>query len=90
MTKLLQLYAVRQLASLRPVDETGVTINVVNPGFCVTELDRHVSQERRNIIAEMRKKNARTAEEGSRTLLYSAVAGKDSHGKYTSECQIRE
>jgi hypothetical protein len=33
---------------------------------------------------------ARTAEMGSRTLLHAAVAGKETHGKYLSECEIRE
>jgi hypothetical protein len=32
----------------------------------------------------------RTAEMGSRTLLHAAFAGKESHGKYVSACEIRE
>jgi hypothetical protein len=42
------------------------------------------------MIATMRFFFARTAEMGSRTLLYAAVAGKETHGKYLSECEIRE
>lgn len=80
----------RQLASLRPIAETGVTINIVNPGLCITELSRHVAEETRATIEKMRAAIGRTAEMGSRTLLYSAVAGKESHGKYTSECMIRD
>ena len=89
-SKLIQLYAVRQLALMRPVSETGVIINYVNPGLCVTELTRHVSAPVRFMIGTMRRLLGRTAEEGSRTQLHAAVAGKESHGKYVSECQIRE
>lgn len=90
LTKLLQLYAVRVFASLRPVEETGVVINVVNPGLCNTDLARRVTGERKKQIEDLRNKFGRTAEAGSRTLLYSAVAGTESHGKFTSECRIRE
>ena len=33
---------------------------------------------------------ARTAEEGSRTLLHATVAGEESHGSYLSDCEIKE
>jgi hypothetical protein len=42
------------------------------------------------MIAVMRFLVGRTAEQGSRTLLHAAVAGKESHGTYVSECEIRE
>lgn len=90
MSKLLQLYAVRQLASLRPPSDTGVIINYLSPGLCTTELSRHVGLQVRMMIATMRFFFARTAEMGSRTLLHAAVAGKETHGKYLSECEIRE
>ncbi|RSL96103.1 hypothetical protein CEP52_011673 [Fusarium oligoseptatum] len=69
LSKLLQIYATRHLASLFPLSETGVVINVLNPGLCKTELNR----------------NAR-----GRTLLHAAVAGTESHGKYVSDCEIKE
>jgi len=90
VSKLLELYAVRQLALLRPSSETGVIINFLNPGLCKTELSRNVSLVIWMMIGIMRTLLGRTAEEGSRTLLHAAVAGRESHGKYVSECQIRE
>lgn len=75
---------------MHPVSETGVTINYVNPGLCVTELSRHVGFVMRSIIAIARLLLARTAEQGSRNLLHAAAAGKESHGEYMSECEVRK
>ncbi len=33
---------------------------------------------------------ARTTEVGSRTLVHSAAAGRESHGQYMSECKVKE
>ena len=65
-------------------------INYLNPGLCVTELSRNSPFAVWLMIAVMRFFLGRTAEEGSRTLLHAAVAGEGSHGKYLSECEIRE
>ena len=89
-TKLLEIYAVRQLASLLPVSEFGVIVNAVSPGLCNSELDRNVGTLPKLGIAVMRKLLARTAEEGSRTILQAAFAGPESHGAYCSECQVKE
>ena len=89
-SKLIQLYAVRELAKMRPSTETGVTINFASHGLCNTGLTRHVGLAPTIIIGTMRVILGRTAEEGSRVLLYAAIAGKESHGKYLSECEIRE
>ena len=75
---------------MRPTSETGVTVNFISPGLCVTELTRHVGTIPQLMIGTMRGLFGRTAEEGSRTLLHGAVAGKESHGKYLSECEIKE
>jgi hypothetical protein len=55
---------------MRPTSETGVTINFISPGLCITELTRHVGLIPQLIIGTMRRLLGRTAEEGSRTLLY--------------------
>ncbi|KAJ5808823.1 short-chain dehydrogenase [Penicillium riverlandense] len=89
-TKLLQIYAVRQLASLFPVSETNVIINMTNPGLCYTELDRNLPCVGRLYMAGMRKMLARTAEEGSWMLLQAAFASTESHGKWCSECAIKD
>lgn len=89
-TKLLEIYAVRQLASLRPVSDTAVVINAVSPGLCYSELDRNGNIYLRMMLAVMRKFLARTSEQGSRNLLQAAFARSESHGAYCSECQVKE
>jgi hypothetical protein len=49
-----------------------------------------VNEETQKSIEDLRAKFGRTAEMGSRTLLHGAVAGKEAHGKYLSECEIKE
>lgn len=89
-TKLLEVYAVRQLASLLPVSEHGVIINAVSPGLCYSELGRNAGTGARMLLAVMRKLLARTSEEGSRNLLQAAFVGPEGHGTYCSECQVKE
>ncbi|KAK6496964.1 hypothetical protein TWF481_001943 [Arthrobotrys musiformis] len=89
-SKLLQLYAVRQLASLNPVSRTGVIINYVNPGLCYSELNRNAPFVLRTQINLLRFFFARSTEVGSRTLLAAAFADEESHGKYSSECVVKE
>ncbi|KAH8689181.1 putative short chain dehydrogenase/ reductase [Talaromyces proteolyticus] len=90
LTKLLEILAVRYLAPVLPVSRTGVVINTVNPGLCKTELGRNAPPEFRQQLAEKHARYGRTAEDGSRTLLHGALAGKDSHGSYLSSCTIAE
>ena len=80
----------RQLASLQSANDSDVVINLVNPGLCKTELARNAPIWLWAIIAIMRLLLGRTAEEGSRNLLYAAIAGGASNGKYVSACQIQE
>ncbi|KAJ4228010.1 hypothetical protein NW759_004099 [Fusarium solani] len=90
LSKLLQIYATRHLASLFPLSETGVVINVLNPGLCKTELNRNARGFLKYQILMLRLFLGRTPEQGSRTLLHAAVAGTESHGKYVSDCEIKE
>lgn len=90
LSKLVQFFAVRQLAALLPTSRTGVVLNLVCPGLCKTSLSRNAPPGFRESLAEQHEKYGRTAEDGSRTLLHGAVAGEDSHGKYLSSCRIAE
>lgn len=89
-TKLIQVLAARQLASMLPVDRRRVVLNYVNPGLCKTGLSRHVGLVTRLQINTAKTLLGRTAEQGSRNLLYGAVAGKESHGCYIGNCEIEE
>jgi hypothetical protein len=88
----LQLYAVRELATRFPPSKTGVVITVMCPGLCGTELARSENSTfmMRFIVRGANMAIGRTAEEGSRTILHAAHVGPDGHGKYISDCRIRE
>ncbi|RDW60301.1 hypothetical protein BP5796_11907 [Coleophoma crateriformis] len=90
LSKLLEIMTIRHLASLMPVSRTGVVMNLVCPGICKTELSRNAPPAFRENLAIQHEKIGRTAEDGSRTLLYGAVAGKESHGCFLDSCKIAE
>ncbi|KAJ4248121.1 hypothetical protein NW762_012891 [Fusarium torreyae] len=89
-TKLLQVYAIRELASRLPVAESGVIVNLVNPGLCYSNLDRNSSLMIKIGLVTARLLLARSTEKGSRNFLHAAFAGPDSHGAYCSECQVKD
>jgi len=82
--------AVRHLATLIPLSRTGVVVNLVCPGLCKTDLGRNALPPFRETLAASQAKYGRTAEDGSRTLIHAAVAGKGSHGCFLSSCEIAE
>ncbi|KAH7348787.1 short chain dehydrogenase [Rhexocercosporidium sp. MPI-PUGE-AT-0058] len=83
-SKLLPIYIVREMAERRK--EYPVTVNLVNPGLCESELAREGNWQVRVMKALL----ARTTEVGSRTLVHGASAGKETHGVYLSECVVGE
>ena len=90
VSKLLQLYCIRELASLFPVENTSVVLNLINPGMCTTELNRNIRGVASVVVKVMRALLARTSEEGSRNLVFAAEVGEASHGKYVTDCVINE
>ncbi|KAH8653628.1 hypothetical protein BX600DRAFT_489307 [Xylariales sp. PMI_506] len=91
LTKLIEILACRHLADLIPVSKTGVVLNYISPGLCYTNLNTKGSEETRKMVDAQRDQFfGRTAEMGSRTLLASAVLGKDSHGLLNGSCEIQE
>ncbi|KAM0151088.1 hypothetical protein ACHAQE_004549 [Botrytis cinerea] len=90
LSKLLEIMAIRHLAGLLPLQQTGVVINLVCPGLCKTDLSRSVPPGLRERIAKQKEQFGRTAEDGSRTLLYGAIAGEKSHGCFLESCIIAE
>ena len=91
LSKLMVHLCFNEMAAQSKVTEGAASaqaiMNIVNPGWCSTEL------------ARSRPKNAgeraaflifgRTPEEGSRTLVHAVTAGRQTHGCYLSECQIK-
>ncbi|PON21384.1 short-chain dehydrogenase [Trichoderma gamsii] len=90
VSKFLEHIATRELAALVPVSESGVVINVVDPGMCKTNLTRNVSFFDRIKGWLAKAAMGRTAEMGSRTLIHGIAASEESHGKYLTACEIRE
>ncbi|KAK4554615.1 hypothetical protein LTR86_008470 [Recurvomyces mirabilis] len=68
-------------------DTTGTIVNLVNPGWCSTELGRNKDGNmfEKGMFAMI----GRTGEEGSRTLVHGVIAGRETHGFYLSECKVK-
>ena len=82
-SKLMEVFLVREMASRRPADTYPVTINMLNPGLCKSELSREGNAR----IKIMKLLLARTTEAGSRTLVAAAAAGPETHGEYMNMCK---
>jgi hypothetical protein len=82
--------AVRQFAALCPVERTGVVITMVAPGLCSTGLGRDARTFTKVMHEALRAMMARTAEEGSRTILHGLLVGEEGHGKLLSGCKVKE
>lgn len=83
-SKLLEVLVVRQIAP--ELEGSGVILNMLNPGLCHSELSRDSGM----FLTVFKFFFARTTEVGSRTLVASAVAGPESHGKYMSDGQVED
>lgn len=90
VSKLFEHFAVRELASLKPVSETGIIVNLVDPGLCKTEFIHEQSAFTRFKAWCIKLIMGRSPEMGSRTLIHGIAAGEESHGQYLTACEIRE
>lgn len=89
-TKLLEILYGRSLASAisKSASKKGkslVTLNMLNPGFCQSELFRDQGNPAFKVQMKVM---GRTAEEGSRALVDAVGRGEESHGKYLSDCKV--
>ena len=91
LSKLLVQLCARELASIVSTQNQNrknhVIVNVVNPGWCKTDLFRDKNDPLP--VRMMLSLVGRTAEEGSRTLVHAVAQGENSHGKYLSESQVK-
>ncbi|KAJ4349511.1 uncharacterized protein N0V89_008127 [Didymosphaeria variabile] len=65
-----------------------VIVNMINPGWCETELSRvkpHPFGERASFALI-----GWSAEKGSRAYIHAISAGRESHGRYLSECEFKQ
>lgn len=90
LSKLVEHLCFLELAARMQGRQKGsdVTVNVVNPGWCKTELSRYKGE----VLIEriMAVIFIRTSEEGSRTLVHGVTSGQETHGQYLSECQVKD
>ncbi|KAF9698734.1 hypothetical protein EKO04_003311 [Ascochyta lentis] len=91
LSKLMVHQCFRELAtcleSCASKDGSRVVANMVNPGWCGTELSRakpsNVGEKICFVLMGW------TAEKGSRVYVHALAAGEESHGRYLSECQYK-
>ncbi|PMD37697.1 NAD(P)-binding protein [Hyaloscypha variabilis F] len=91
VSKLLQVFAVRELASLLSHESKSTSPSVINcmtPGACKSDFDRESTGFARVMGNFMAAMLARTTEEGSRTLVAGLAAGEESQGGYMADCKI--
>jgi retinol dehydrogenase 12 len=85
VTKLLEVYVVREWARLYMSNDYPIILNAVNPGLCHSELTREVGLPATIFKALL----ARTTEMGSRTLVNAASAGRETHGEFMWDCKVK-
>ncbi|KAH9203572.1 hypothetical protein DL95DRAFT_377628 [Leptodontidium sp. 2 PMI_412] len=83
VSKLFMHYMAYEMVRLTPTirGEPAVVVNIVNPGFCKSELMNREAG-RLYLLEAMQLLTARTTEEGSKTIVDGTVRGTDSHGKF--------
>ncbi|KAI9929397.1 hypothetical protein MW887_000866 [Aspergillus wentii] len=84
VSKLLEVLVVREIAP--KLADSGVILNMLNPGFCHSSLQRDLEGGWlfNTTLRFIKGIVARTTEVGSRCLVASAAAGPETHGAYMS------
>lgn len=85
-TKLLEVFAVQEMAEQRPAEQYPVTINFMCPGLCHSELARDMGWG----LYFMKLLIARSTEVGSRGLVNASVQGPESHGKWWCDVELAD
>ncbi|OCL01883.1 short-chain dehydrogenase [Glonium stellatum] len=85
VSKLLEIFFVKQLAAMSPIDSNKVIVNCVAPGWCHSNLAREADSRAIRIAMKLL---CRPTEVGARTLVHGASVGPESHGQYVPDCKI--
>jgi retinol dehydrogenase-12 len=91
VSKLLEVLFVRELVARIDSGNASaaqITINMVNPGLCVSTLDRNASAGLQLVLSLLRFAVARSTEVGSRTLVHGASAEPESHGEFMDDGHV--
>lgn len=86
VSKLLEVFAIREIIATKAPQGYPVVINFLTPGFCVSQLGR----EKPPLLVSIARfiLNARPPDVGSRALVHAASAGEETHGQYLRDCKI--
>ncbi|KAK5996283.1 Short-chain dehydrogenase/reductase OXR1 [Cladobotryum mycophilum] len=84
MVKLLGMAAMEAVARATSADSVDpkIIVNAVCPGLCKTDLGRNFPLAAKIFMAPFQAIFARTAEQGSRSLVSATALGPESHGKF--------
>ncbi|RAH80350.1 NAD(P)-binding protein [Aspergillus japonicus CBS 114.51] len=87
LSKLLQLHAMIKLAALVDSPNTNhesssIVVNALDPCFCKTGIISESTGLARVLFKIFEAITARSAEEGSRLVIQTAAAGRETHGRY--------
>lgn len=87
LSKLLVVYAVRELAERGAASKRGlIIVNTPNPSFCKSNLAQESAGSAAFKVGE--RLLARSTEEGSRALVHGLFAGEESNGQYLTNCHV--
>ncbi|KIJ25765.1 hypothetical protein M422DRAFT_55811 [Sphaerobolus stellatus SS14] len=91
LSKLLNVFLVRALVAHLP-SPSPVTVTSVHPGVCQSELIREIKGPIKFIVNIFYAMLARTAEMGSRAVIWGALGGENDvvHGRYLDSCRVDE
>ncbi|TVY38556.1 Short chain dehydrogenase [Lachnellula occidentalis] len=90
VSKLLQIFASREIAAKIADEKPKVVLNIISPGLTKTSLSRDATGSTKIAMAVMKSLLGRTSEEGGRTLVHAATAGPESHGIYFTNCDLNK
>lgn len=88
VSKLMQIFAFREIAARMTERKSKVALNIISPGLAKTELVRHATGVSKISMMVAHALVARTAEEASKHLVHAASVGMESHGLYFVNCDI--
>ena len=90
VSKLLEVLLMRELdAQLDAAGGNPIVLNALNPGFCKSDIGRHVPFPLSILVRAGVSMVGRTTEMGSRTLVAAACGGPETKGQYMDSCRVR-
>lgn len=93
LSKLLNVLFVRELTKRLPAN-SPIIVTAANPGYCKSQLSRHLPLSTRLAMSIMGALLARSTEQGSRQLVWAAVGGAgrefELRGAYVSKADLQE